>query len=47
MSEHINDIFAVVPQNDYDNLICRIDDLLTQAKNRAVEAVNTELLDAN
>lgn len=42
-----DDIFAVVPQNEYDNLICRIDNLWTQAKTRAVEAVNTELLDAN
>nr|WP_305156588.1 hypothetical protein [uncultured Muribaculum sp.] len=42
-----DDIFAVVPQNEYDNLICRIDNLWTQAKNRAVQAVNTELLDAN
>ena len=31
----------------YDALIGRIDDLRMQAKNRAVEAVNTELLDAN
>lgn len=47
MAENINDIFAVVQQSEYDNLICRIDDLWTSAKNRAVEAVNTELLDAN
>lgn len=47
MTDRKKDIFAVVPQNEYDNLICRIDNLWTQAKNRAVEAVNTELLDAN
>lgn len=47
MIDRKEDIFAVVPQNEYDNLICRIDNLWTQAKNRAVEAVNTELLDAN
>ncbi len=47
MAEQIKDIFAVVPQDDYDNLICRIDDLWTSAKYRAAEAVNTELLEAN
>lgn len=47
MANDSKDIFTVVPQSDYDALICRIDYLWTSAKSRAVEAVNTELLDAN
>lgn len=47
MTDIVKDISAIVPQSEYDALIGRIDDLWTQAKNRAVEAVNTELLDAN
>ncbi|MCM1067496.1 MAG: hypothetical protein NC418_07990 [Muribaculaceae bacterium] len=47
MTDTTNDIFEIIPQSEYDALICRIDNLWTQAKNRAVEAVNTELLDAN
>lgn len=47
MTDKNNDIFAVVPHSEYDDLICRIDGLWATAKNRAAEAVNTELLDAN
>lgn len=47
MADGEKDISAVVPQLEYDALIGRIDNLWTQAKSRAVEAVNTELLDAN
>lgn len=47
MTDITKDIFAVVPHSEYDDLICRIDNLWTSAKNRAIEAVNTELLDAN
>ncbi|WP_304772250.1 DUF1016 N-terminal domain-containing protein [Paramuribaculum intestinale] len=47
MTDKVKDISAIVPQSEYDALIGRIDNLWTQAKNRAVEAVNTELLDAN
>ena len=47
MTDRTKDIFALVPHSDYDDLICRIDNLWTSAKNRAIEAVNTELLDAN
>lgn len=42
-----NDISAVVPQVEYDTLVGKIDNLWSQAKTRAAEAVNTELLDAN
>ena len=47
MTDMTKEIFAVVPHSEYDDLISRIDNLWTSAKNRAVEAVNTELLDAN
>lgn len=47
MTDEIKDTSAIIPQSEYDALIGRIDDLWTQAKHRAVEAVNTELLDAN
>ena len=47
MTDITKDIFAVVPHSDYNDLICRIDTLWTSAKNRAIETVNTELLDAN
>lgn len=47
MTDKVKDISAIVPQSEYDALIGRIDNLWAQAKNRAVEAVNTELLDAN
>ena len=47
MTDKIKDIFALISHEEYDVLIERIDNLWTQAKSRAVEAVNTELLDAN
>lgn len=47
MTYKVKDISEIVPQSEYDALIGRIDNLWSQAKNRAVEAVNTELLDAN
>ncbi len=47
MTDKIKDISAIVPQSEYDALIGRIDNLWSQAKNRAVEAINTELLEAN
>ena len=42
-----NDILASLLTADYESLVGRIDNLWSAAKNRAVEAVNTELLDAN
>lgn len=42
-----NDIMASMPAADYETLVGRIDNLWSTARNRAVEAVNTELLDAN
>lgn len=47
MTDKIKDISALVPQSEYDVLFGQIDNLWTQVKNRAVEAVNTELLSAN
>ncbi len=47
MTDKIKDISAMIPQSEYDALIGRIDNLWTLAKNRAVEAINTGLLDAN
>ena len=47
MADKKEDISSVLPHSDYDGLICRIDNLWTSAKHRAIEAVNTELLDAN
>ena len=47
MTDKNKDISALIPQSEYDALVGRIDSLWTTAKNRAVEAVNTELLDAN
>lgn len=41
------DILASMPAADYETLVGRIDNLWSTARNRAVEAVNTELLDAN
>lgn len=37
----------VIPQQEYDTLVERIDNLWSAARNRAAIAVNTELLDAN
>ena len=42
-----NDIFAVVPVSEYETLVGQIDNLWTVARNHAMDAVNTELLDAN
>lgn len=42
-----NDIFAVVPVSEYETLVGQLDNLWTVARNHAMEAVNTELLDAN
>ncbi len=47
MTDKVKDISEIVPQSEYDALIGRIDNLWSQARSRAVEAVNTELLDAN
>lgn len=47
MNEKSPNLFSVVLPSDYDDLVCRIDDLWITAKDRAAEAVNTELLDAN
>ncbi|MCI9608561.1 MAG: DUF1016 domain-containing protein [Muribaculaceae bacterium] len=43
----MNDILSMVPEPDYEALVGRIDNLWSSAKNRAVEAVNAQLLDAN
>lgn len=47
MTDKKTDIFAVVLHSEYDALIGRIGELWTSTKSRAVEDVNTELLDAN
>lgn len=47
MTDNNKDIFALIPHADYEDLIERIDLLWSSAKRYAVEAVNTQLLDAN
>jgi hypothetical protein len=47
MANNINDLLSMVPEPDYKALVGRIDNLWSSAKNRAVEAVNAQLLDAN
>lgn len=47
MADRNIDIMTIVKDSDYESLVGRIDNLWTTAKHRAVEAVNTELLDAN
>lgn len=36
-----------IPQQEYETLVERIDSLWSSARNRAIDAVNTELIDAN
>lgn len=47
MKDKNTNIFSVVPQPDYDELVGRIESLWTSAKNAAAEAINTHLLYAN